>query len=466
MATSSPSLADLNGDSVPDIVFGTGKDRLAPKDGGYVFTGIPENGGRVVAVSGATNEVLWKVPNPAEAFTTPRYLDVNRDGVQDVLMGGREGALSAYSGVDGAVLWRASPASVARTSYPYNFFTPAFIRDANGDGIADIVDVYGGDDMKLPKEPRDPSYLVILSGSDGSILAVHASPDRNEMYSSPVVYDRADGSEWVLFGTGGETHGGAAYRAPITALLDSSFTARVERLIEPGTKGVIAPATVVELTGDNEPDIVISTFDGRLIVLNGANGATIWQRQDAGEDTYHGPALARIARDGRLGFLVSRGIGSFPLHLGTVHRLFDAADGRLLYEYKDTFYPAGAPLAVDLTGDGIEELMFFSTGYPAQQGSRIHIYHAPSRKLIRHQLTDNLASTPVIADPRSTGRLELIAASWTILEGYEGPEWQRLQTHFTRFDLNAKTPAYRSWAAYMGTAQNGRYYPSESGKRD
>lgn len=460
LTQSSPALADLNRDGAADIVFGTGKDRVKPGRGRYVFTPEIPVPGYVLAVSGATNQVLWKAPHPGEAYTTPRFADMNRDGVPDVVMGGREGAFVAYSGVDGKPIWRIDPATVAKTSFPYNFFTPALIRDANGDGVPDLVAAYGGNDMKLPKQPRDPAFLLVVSGADGRILASHQTPDGKETYCSPVVYRRPDGAEWVIFGTGGETDAGAAYRAPVASLLDGTFEKRVERLVPPGAgKGVIAPATLVELTGDADPDIVISAFDGRLITLDGATGKVLWQQQAPGEEAYHGAAVVRIGKDGKLGFFVSRGIGAFPRYVGSAHRLYDAKDGRVLYEYKDPNYPAGAPLAVDLTGDGIDEPFFFSMKFPTAQGGRIHILHLPTRRLITHDVPTNLASTPVIADPRGTGTLELSAPSWSLAQTSEAPTWRDLKAELLRLDLSAKTPAFRAWAGYMGTAADGEYRP-------
>ncbi|HET9986814.1 MAG TPA: hypothetical protein VFQ38_24775 [Longimicrobiales bacterium] len=465
LTQSSPALADLDHDGAPDIVFGTGKDRVKPGRGRYVFTPDIPVPGYVLAVSGATNRILWKVPHPGEAYTTPRFADLNRDGVPDVVMGGREGAFVAYSGVDGKTIWRLDPARLAKTSFPYNVFTPALIRDANGDGVPDLVAAYGGNDTKLPKQPRDPAFLVVVSGADGAVLAEHQTPDGKETYCSPVAYRRPDGAEWVIFGTGGETDGGAAYRAPVASLLDGTFEKRVERLVPPGaTRGVIAPATVVELTGDADPDIVISAFDGRLITLDGATGKALWERKVDGEEAYHGAAVVRIARGGRLGLFVSRGIGAFPRYVGSAHRLYDAADGRLLYEYKDPNYPAGAPLAVDLTGDGIDEPFFFSMRFPSAQGARIHILYLPTRRLIAHDVPNNLASTPVIADPRGTGTLELSAPSWSLAQTSEAPDWHDLKSELLRLDLSAKTPAFRAWAGYMGTAADGQYrLPTSAG---
>ena len=462
MTMSSPNLADLDADGIEDIVFGTGTDRVRPVDGGFAFFPEPEVSGYVVAVSGRTNEQLWRVPNPRDAFTTPRFAHLNGDEVPDVLMGGREGAFSAFSGRDGALLWRVPPGRVARTEYPYNFSRPALIRDANADGVADVVVVYGGNDLKPPNTPRDPSFLAIVSGRNGAVLHVHVSPDSNEMYTAPVVYARADGTEWVIFGTGGETHPGAAYRAPVTALLDGSFRARVERITTPGArKGVIAPATLVELTGDNDLDIVISSFDGRLIAVNGATGATLWEKQHEAEESYHPAAVLRLGGS-KLGLFVSRGQGAFPRYVATSHRLFDAATGAVLYEFRDTFYPGGAPLAVDLTGDGVDEPIFFSQRFPSAEGGRIYILEVESRTLITHDVATTFGSTPVIADVRGTGTLELIGLSWSMLTNPSAPpSWRDLRSHLHRLDLNAKAPASRSWAAYMGTETDGQYHPPQ-----
>ena len=203
MTMSSPNVADLNGDGADDIVFGVGKDRLRPAGDRYVFTNEPAVPGYVIAVSGATNEVLWKAPHTGEAFTTPRFADVDRDGTPDVIMGGREAALAAFSGRDGAVIWRADRSTVANTPVPYNFFTPAFVRDADNDGIDDLLVVYGGDDTRLPGTTRSTAYIALISTASGRVIVARPTPDGRESYSSIVVHERPDGAQWFLFGTGG-----------------------------------------------------------------------------------------------------------------------------------------------------------------------------------------------------------------------------------------------------------------------
>src|SRR3990172_9812336 len=84
---SAPALIDLDGDNVPDVVFGSGRDRTVPAGDHYVFSREPAIPGYVTAVSGATNELLWQAPHTGEAHTIPRFADLNRDGVPDVVMG-------------------------------------------------------------------------------------------------------------------------------------------------------------------------------------------------------------------------------------------------------------------------------------------------------------------------------------------------------------------------------------------
>ena len=457
MTMSSPNIADLDGDGAGDIVFGVGKDRLRPEGDRYVFTNEPAVPGYVIAVSGATNELLWKAPHTGEAFTTPRFADVNRDGTLDVIMGGREAALGAYSGRDGTMIWRADRNTVANTPVPYNFFTPAFVHDADSDGMEDLLVVYGGDDTQLPGAPRSTAYIALISSASGRVIVARPTPDGRESYSSIVVYDRADGAQWFVFGTGGETQPGSAYRAPIASLLDGTFAQRAAPLITRGTKGVIAPATLLELTGDTEPDIVISTFDGRLVAVNGATRETIWEQRTDGEEAYHQPAVVRVAADGTLGFFVSRGVGVFPQYTGSTHRLYEAETGRILFQHRSQLQPAGAPLAVDLTGDGIDEPFFFAMRYPVGQGGIIHVLHMSSNTVVTQDVPANPASTPFIGDPRNTGRLELIGLSWSIKSGDGTPDWQDLQSQMFRVDLSADVPTFRSWAAYMGTSLNGSY---------
>lgn len=53
--------------------------------------------------------------------------------------------------------------------------------------------------------------LILFSGKTGHVLQFGNVPDDRETYCSPVVYSTSNGTDIVLFGTGGETHPGALW---------------------------------------------------------------------------------------------------------------------------------------------------------------------------------------------------------------------------------------------------------------
>jgi hypothetical protein len=70
-----------------------------------------------------------------------------------------------------------------------------------------------------------------------------------------------------------------------------------------------------------------------------------------------------------------------------------------------------------------------------------------------------MTTTPLLADPRRTGTLELIGVAWEITPGEGTPDWRRLRTRLLRLDLGVPTPPFLSWAEYMGSNRDGTYRP-------
>lgn len=68
---------------------------------------------------------------------------------------------------------------------------------------------------------------MIFSGKNGRILRWVETPDRRESYFSPLLYTLKNGTELVIFGTGGETHGGSLYVIPLMDL----YYGRIQRAV-------------------------------------------------------------------------------------------------------------------------------------------------------------------------------------------------------------------------------------------
>ncbi|MBI2901052.1 MAG: PQQ-binding-like beta-propeller repeat protein, partial [Planctomycetes bacterium] len=130
--SSSPALADLNGDAIPDAVVGS-------------------DDGKVYALSGRDGSKLWEFKTGGEVTSSPALADLDGDTVPDAIVGSRDTKVYALSGRDGATLWEFKTGSGVRSS-------PA-LADLNGDGIPDAV--VGSWDTKV----------YVLSGRDGDLLA-------------------------------------------------------------------------------------------------------------------------------------------------------------------------------------------------------------------------------------------------------------------------------------------------------
>lgn len=60
--------------------------------------------------------------------------------------------------------------------------------------------------------------IILLSGSNGKVLQWVQTPDGKETYYSPQLLTGVDGTDYVLFGTGGENSGGGLYILSLTDL--------------------------------------------------------------------------------------------------------------------------------------------------------------------------------------------------------------------------------------------------------
>ena len=120
---SSPHSHDINSDGVLDIIIGGGKD------------GFDSNSG-IMAINGSNGQLLWKVPTRNEVFGSAVFQDITNDGIKDVFITGREAQFYAIDGSDGSVLWDFYPYGTdPADSGWYNFYTPQFISDVDGDTL-------------------------------------------------------------------------------------------------------------------------------------------------------------------------------------------------------------------------------------------------------------------------------------------------------------------------------------------
>ena len=125
MSCSTPSVIDLNGDGIADIVFGS----TSSTGGGAVEIGV------LRALSGDTGAELFTVTDPALRINTASSVatgDIDDDGRPEIIATDSTGARLIAFEHDGTFKWRSPPLEAV------NWGAPA-IADLNQDGTPEIV---------------------------------------------------------------------------------------------------------------------------------------------------------------------------------------------------------------------------------------------------------------------------------------------------------------------------------------
>jgi hypothetical protein len=254
-----PALEDLNSDGVLDAVFAT-------------------EGGTVYAVNGKSGEVLWHQTVPFQpSFTYPEHrsfmaspglLDINKDGVRDVLIGSRNGSFYAFDGHVGALLW------VFRTKEPSGIYASAFVSDTIV--IAETYSRLFELDMtgKLVRE-------ILIQGKT-----------RQGLFGSPVKLP----SGAIVIGSSWPTGQSGVWFIPPGENLPS------ERNFVPVGK-VSATPVVADIYGDDGLEVLVATEAGELIVFSEAGD--VLQRTSLGYGVEATPYIGDIDGDGMLELVIA-----------------------------------------------------------------------------------------------------------------------------------------------------------------
>jgi outer membrane protein assembly factor BamB len=165
--------ADINSDSVPDVLVGAGGNGT-------------DN--RAFCVSGSDGSLLWQFETNGSVSDIERIADVNGSGFDDVICGGWGYSVYCLEGLTGDSLW----ATGLGTGNTVMELLP--IRDVNADGKADVV------------VGSWASQVHVLSGADGSIL--WSGTLANDVWSVDTLADvTGDGVPEVVGGCLGDGSG-------------------------------------------------------------------------------------------------------------------------------------------------------------------------------------------------------------------------------------------------------------------
>ncbi len=447
---SSPRTADLNGDGVQDIILGAGREEFLHCDSA------------VVAIDGSDGTLLWTGSADDQVFASAAIKDLNGDGTEDVLIGGRTAELKALNGKNGEELWSFRTIVAKRKKQKrkyFNFYNPQWIPDQDGDGLEDILISNGGDVLAKPYDPKRPTgYLMVISSQNGQILAEAAMPDGRETYMSVAVMATKDGKQKIIFGSGGETIGGALYVATLQEVLQGDLS-KATKLASSKDKGFIGPPVWVDINQDGTADIVANAVDGRLLAFDGITYQAIWEAKMPNTEAYSSIAIGYFNSDATPDFFVSYAEGVWPDLKWCKQFMVDGASGQIQFEENLGFYQTSTPVVLDVNQDGIDEALLLVTYQVQEEDLSASFYTMPmlidfkTGKALELGLNvpgGNIASTPWIGDLENDGYLDILFCHGTdkrYYHAFNGLTVERLTTKISAQGVR--------WGAYMGSNYDG-----------
>lgn len=370
-------LNDVNKDGVDDILIGF----MTALDG-YFLNGAPKaacdlyfNGtfpcfGGILALDGLTGKELWRHYTLHEVFAINCNADIDFDGVRDCLIGGRAGVFEAISARAGKMLWRFRKEDAGYEGI-MGIYTAQFVRDLDGDGVSDVLAAHGGDPLSEPgSEDRLNGRLILFSGKTGHVLQWKNVPDERETYFSPVVYSLSNGTDIVLFGTGGETHSGALWAIGLIDL----YHGLIEKAIiiySDNYKGVMVPPVLADITNDGTVDIIMAMFNTSVAAFDGETYDTIWQFSFPGSESYVTPAAGYFNDDDIPDFFVRYNHGKgFPSYYYSEVTVLDGKTGKaMVHPYlKSSVMVNTSPFSVSMTGLGNDLFIYWTADCVGHEG--------------------------------------------------------------------------------------------------
>ncbi len=336
------TMVDVNADGVPDCVLGCGRSlyALSGRDGSIVWqydtpqtvyapvladlrgdgvlsVVVGSDDKNVYALSAMDDFTLWSFQTGSCSLSPPIPTDLNGDSVPDSVVASREHAVYALSGQDGAILWTFEVSGRAEVSRQ--------LADLNADGVPDCC--AAGDDGRVSA----------LSGRNGEVLWTYVG--EGDVHSSPALADLdGDGTAECVVATQNGNVYAVAGRTP-----SCLWTASVHS----------PPSTALEFADvdkDGRLDCILGSEDGCVTALSGKDGRQVWKSSNLRDefDHPHVPdwlSVADLNGDGQLDAVVQENVGFVCVLSGQ--------DGSVVFSRFETGTGGGAPILLDLDGDGV-----------------------------------------------------------------------------------------------------------------
>lgn len=411
----------------------------------------------ILAINGENGDIIWNVPSRTQIYTSALFQDITGDGIQDVFIGGRAASYFVINGATGEIIWEfwKGTSKSSKEKGWLNFFGTQWIPDQNRDGFKDLLVTNGGDYEALPdKRNRSRANLMVLSAVDGKILSIAEFPENRESYYAPHVYCNQD-VPTVVFGTGGETIDGALWEIPIKNLFKNNIS-KADLIVRDSTKGFILNSVMADLNNDGNSDFISARMDATISAINGESHDLLWEHQFDGYECYVTPSLGQFIGDATLDVFTIIAKGTFPNYKSFKLIVVEGSTGKIAAEEKRGFNQFSPGISFDMDNDGYDEIIFIENSMTDPESytmeNQLIAYNVQAKDFITlgsKRKGISMASSPGIIDLDQNGTHEIIVATSSISFG-----GAKQYSIIERIDLNRKIEKI-TWPGYLGPNENG-----------
>ena len=317
----------------------------------------------VIAIDGKTGLTLWEQEAPDQVYGSATFYDITGDSIKDIFIGGRSPHFKALDGQSGKLIWEYSYENHKSDSIlqhaRFNFNNSILVPDQNDNGFPELLTVNGGNSKADPDSEvnRFPGVLMLFDSKTGDIVAADTMPDGKESYMSPLCFVQPGEKEHrIIFGSGGETISGNLYEAALTDLMEKKLNG-AKVIASEQRHGFIAPPVLADITGDGFYDVVAISHGSTAFAIDGKNQNVLWKQKIANTECSNSFAVGYFTEDDIPDFFTFVSKGQWPNSTGTLQVMLDGRNGDIAYLDSMGCTGFSSPVVYDLDDDGYDEAM-------------------------------------------------------------------------------------------------------------